>query len=473
LVLLSFIEFIGHFHPLLVHLPIGFLLIALLLHWMSLKNKYASLQPAIPVILLFGTVAAFTSCITGYLLSISDDYDQSIVSWHMWMGIAVTLVSLMLYAKEKNPLFGVNKQLLAIGLFVLVMVTGHLGGSLTHGSDYLTKPLRQMLNGDSAASAVIKPIANLPEAVVYTDIIRPILESNCYGCHNANKQKGGLRMDELSLLMKGGKNGKIIEPGNPTESEMIKRLLLPIDDDDHMPPKEKPQPTESQLALLQWWITNNADPIKSVREFAQTDKIKPILTALQTTVVAEQKARTDIPVVTVAPADEKIIEQLKGRNIVVLPVAQNTHYLMASFVTDSIVDKKDLELLSQLKPQLIWLKLNITNITDEDLSTISQLTNLTKLDLSNTFISDKGLAFLTANIRLQTLNLVGTKVTVAGITALKNLHQLQTLYLYKTGVVSKDWSLLKAAFPKTNIDTGGYKVPLLSADTMEVKAVVK
>ena len=466
--LISFIEFLGHFHPLLVHLPIGILFIALILHWMSLKEKYASLRPALPVILLAGSVAAFASCITGYLLSISDDYDQSMVSWHMWMGIAVTLVSLMLYAKEKYPLFAINKILLSGGLFVLLMITGHLGGSLTHGSDYLTKPFRQMLDSDSAAGTIIKPIANVPEAVAYTDIISPILESKCYGCHNANKQKGGLRMDEINLLMKGGKNGKIIEPGNADSSEMIKRLMLPTDDDNHMPPKEKPQLTESQVALLHWWITNNADPNKKVKDLAQTDKIKPLLAALQTT-AREQKTRTDIPVTVIGQSDEKIIEQLKARNIVVLPVAQNTNYLMVSFVTDSIVDKTDLQLLLQLKPQLIWLKLNHTNITDEALSTVAQLSNLIKLDLSNTFITDKGLALLNTNTNLQTLNLVGTKVTGVGIAALKSLNQLQWLYLYKTGTGSKDWPLLKAAFPKTNIDTGGYQVPLLAEDTMVVK----
>ena len=50
------------------------------------------------------------------------------------MGISVALVSFMLYAK--NPEFAINKKLFAFGLFVLVMITGHLGGSLTHGSDY-------------------------------------------------------------------------------------------------------------------------------------------------------------------------------------------------------------------------------------------------------------------------------------------------------------------------------------------------
>jgi Leucine-rich repeat (LRR) protein len=239
-----------------------------------------------------------------------------------------------------------------------------------------------------------------------------------------------------------------------------------------MPPKEKPQPSESQVALLHWWISNNADAQKKVKDLAQTDKIKPVLIALQT-VTETQKPRTDIPAATVTKADEKIIDQLKARNIVVLPVAQNTNYLMANFVTDSIVDKADLQLLQQLKPQLIWLKLQNTNIADDHILPIAQLTNLVKLDLSNTFITDKGLAQLATISGLQYLNLVGTKITAAGITRLKTLKNLQWLYLYKTGYTSKDWSTVKAIFPKTTIDTGGYQVPLLKEDTTLVKEPVK
>jgi mono/diheme cytochrome c family protein/uncharacterized membrane protein len=470
--LLSVIEFFGHFHPLLVHLPIGILFVALLLQWMNRNNQYATLAPAIPIILLAGCCMAFASCITGYLLSISDEYDQSLVSWHMWMAIAVTLVSLVLYAKEKNPAFAINKKILSAGLFFLLMITGHLGGSLTHGSDYLSRPLQQIFSNDTLANATIKPIANVQEAIAYTDVIAPILQTKCYSCHNANKQKGGLRMDEISLLMKGGKDGKIIKPGNADESELIKRLLLPTDNDHHMPPKEKPQVSESQVALLHWWISNNADAQKKVKDLAQTDKIKPVLIALQT-VTETQKPRTDIPAAAVTKADEKIIDQLKARNIVVLPVAQNTNYLMVNFVTDSIVDKADLQLLEQLKPQLIWLKLQNSNIADDHMLPIAQLTNLTKLDLSNTFITDKGLAQLATISGLQYLNLVGTKITATGIAQLKTLKNLQWLYLYKTGYTSKDWSTVKAIFPKTTIDTGGYRVPLLKEDTTLVKEPVK
>lgn len=466
--LLSITEFLGHFHPLLVHLPIGILLIALLLQFLSRKEKYFSLRPAIPIVLLTGTLAALVSCITGYLLSISDDYDKTLVSWHMWMGIGVALVSLMLYAKEKNPAFAIDKRILSIGLLMLVFVTGHLGGSLTHGSDYLTKPLKNIFSDDTSSTAAIKPIPNVQEAMAYSDVVKPILETKCYSCHNANKQKGGLRMDDSLKLMHGGKDGKVIEPGNADESEMIKRLLLPVDNEDHMPPKEKPQPTEQQIALLHWWISNNADFTKQVKNLQQTDKIKPILLALQK-VAAIKKEYTDIPSTPVEKADEKIMDQLRQEGVVVLPVAQNSNYLMANFITDTIVDKNDLQLLLQLKNQLIWLKLDGTNFNDDGMQTVAQLTNLTKLDISQTPITEKGLVQLQLLTNLQYLNLVGTKISSESLLQLKDLKKLQSLYLYQTNISKTDWAALENAFPKTQIDFGGYMVPLLTGDTSLVK----
>ena len=150
---------------------------------------------------------------------------------------------------------------------------------------------------------------------------------------------------------------------------MIKRLLLPVDNEDHMPPKEKPQPTEQQIALLHWWISNNADFTKKVKDLQQTDKIKPILLALQKA-TAVKKEYTDIPSAPVDKADEKIIDQLKQKGVVILPVAQNSNYLMANFITDTIVDKNDLQLLLQLKKQLIWLKLDGTNFSDDGMHAI-------------------------------------------------------------------------------------------------------
>jgi len=151
-VLASITEFIAHFHPLLVHLPIGFLLAGLLLQWLSGKDKYVSFKPAIPVLLLWGAIAATISCITGYLLSISDDYDQGLVNWHQWMGISVAVISWFVWLKQRNSRLPLSKTILSVVLLLLIFITGHLGGSLTHGSDYLTKPLGDIFKNDSKFS---------------------------------------------------------------------------------------------------------------------------------------------------------------------------------------------------------------------------------------------------------------------------------------------------------------------------------
>jgi ABC-type sulfate transport system permease component len=105
-------ELIGHLHPALVHLPIGILLIDLFMQSLARKEKYKALKIAVPITLLCGAITALFSSITGYVLSTTDDYNKSLLTFHMWMGFATTLVAFMLYAKEKNPQFAINKTLL-------------------------------------------------------------------------------------------------------------------------------------------------------------------------------------------------------------------------------------------------------------------------------------------------------------------------------------------------------------------------
>ncbi|GEO09573.1 c-type cytochrome domain-containing protein [Segetibacter aerophilus] len=464
------LEFLGHFHPVIVHLPIGVLLVAIFLQWLSGKEKYRGVKPAIAPILLSGSIASIVACVTGYFLSISDDYDQSSVNWHMWMAIGVVLVSLVLYTKEVNPKVEVSKKFLSIGLVVLITVTGHFGGTLTHGSDYLSKPFFKMFSGDSVVNTAIKPVANVQEALVYDDVIKPILETKCYSCHNENKQKGKLRMDDIALLLKGGKHGKIIDVNNVDSSEMLQRLLLPTDNEKHMPPKEKPQPTESQVALLHWWISNNADFKKKVKDIQQPDKIKPVLLALQKPVIIKKQA-LNLPATAVEKGDEKIIQQLTKKGFVVLPVAQNTNYLMVTLTDAKKVIKKDIDLLGKLSNQIVSLKISNSTFENEAIGSLSKLSNLRKLNLANTNLTDKELPALNSLQHLQNLNLTGTKVSAQAILQLQKLKELKTMYLYQTSISKSDSLKLKTAFAKTEIDFGNYFVPLLPSDTTLVKQV--
>ncbi len=455
-------EIIGRFHPVLVHLPIGILLLAGLFQLFALKPKFASLHAAINIALFWGMISAIASCISGYLLSQSGDYDEELVITHKWFGISTAFVSLVAYLFNRWE--NVFAKWVILLMVPLIIITGHLGGSLTHGSDYLTKGFSEK---EKVAAKEIKPITDVQEANVYADIIQPIFQDKCYTCHNKSKKKGGLRLDGPAFILKGGKDGEVIKPGSAEESDMIKRLLLPRNDEDHMPPKEKPQLKENEIALIHWWVASGASFDKKTKELVQTEKIKPVLLALQT--ATPKKILSDVPEKPVEAADEKILKQLRDKGVIIIPLTRNSNYLSANFVTVDSVTSQEIILLNSLKKQLVWLKLSDKKIADSMLTTIGQLTNLTRLQLNNTSITDKGLAFLQSLINLQYLNLVGTKVTTQGVMQLKGLPNLQAIYLYKTFINSSDWLTLKNTFPKVTLDTGGYKVPFLETDTMIVK----
>jgi hypothetical protein len=105
-------------------------------------------------------------------------------------GIGVAVASMILYMKLAKKEFDIAYKLLAFSVLLLLIITGHLGGSITHGSDYLSF-------GSEEDSIIIKPIPNVQEAKVYADIIQPIFQTKCYSCHSSRKQKGGLRLDKF------------------------------------------------------------------------------------------------------------------------------------------------------------------------------------------------------------------------------------------------------------------------------------
>jgi uncharacterized membrane protein/mono/diheme cytochrome c family protein len=459
-------EFTGRFHPLLVHLPIGMLLLACFFQLLAAREKYSYLRPAIGITLFWGMLSAIASCITGYLLSASGDYDEVLVGRHQWMGIGVAVIATVYYFLQQKKIALQYTWVLPVLLVLAVSITGHLGGSLTHGSDYLTASFKNAAGSDTAL--VKKVIPNVQEAVAYTDIIQPLLQTKCYSCHGASKQKGKLRMDQADLLMKGGKEGVVIEAGKADESEMIKRILMEKANEHHMPPKEKPQLTEKEIALLHWWIASGASFDKKTKDLPQTEKIKPILAGLQNT-VTEKKAMADVPSVPVEKADEAAIKKLKALGVVIIPVALGSNYLSASFVAAGSSTDKEINLLLPLKKQLVWLKLNDTKITDAAAAVLVQCSNLSRLELMNTGFTDKGVSQLVSLQQLQLLNLAGTKITAAGLLPLKNAKQLQSVYFYRTGIKNTDWALLQKAFPKVKLDSGGYQVPLFETDTMLVQ----
>ena len=133
------LEFLGHLHPVLVHLPIGILLLACFFQLLTAKEKYNYLKPAIGSTLFCGMITAIFTCITGFILSNSGDYDEDLVGKHQWFGITVAAVSIIYYLLQRGKVIVKYSWVMPVLLIVLISITGHLGGSITHGSDYLTR----------------------------------------------------------------------------------------------------------------------------------------------------------------------------------------------------------------------------------------------------------------------------------------------------------------------------------------------
>ena len=225
-----FFQFLGRFHPLIVHLPIGFLIIAYIMemvgHFDLKKNRH--FKHAVPFILVAGFICSVLAAITGFLLSRGGGYELEAVSSHQWAGISTALLTLItfIFRQKKTylPLFTIT--------VISVFVSGHLGGELTHGKGFITQGL--VKKGNKSEEKIY-----MAEMAVYPDVISPILEANCQSCHNEAKANNQLNLQNYDTILKGGICGLVVEAGNASTSEIIRRVSLPEDDDAAMPPEGK------------------------------------------------------------------------------------------------------------------------------------------------------------------------------------------------------------------------------------------
>lgn len=438
---------IGKLHPLLVHLPIGFFFLAILIRVLIALKKIAVSGSFFKWVLLSTFLVSLFSMGTGWLLSGSGEYEADTLSRHQWSAVFFSVILLLLYFTRHKP----RVQAILWGMALLILtLTGHYGGTLTHGADFL-----------GAASPEQPVIENAQEAVVYEELIRPVLEKKCYSCHGSGKQKGKLRLDSPEFLLKGGTDGPALEAFHAGKSLLMMRILLPESDEDHMPPKGKPQVTEDEKLLLEWWISQGADFHKKSRELEQDRKIQKILSGLETSAGEEQE--TLIPEKEVKPAWANDLEILKKAGILVNPAGLNTHYLEVNLRGIS-PGKTELKALESLKDQVV--RLNATGVKEvEELAEVTgKLENLRVLHLQRTPWSDRELIPLKKLLYLRVLNLSFTRVTDAGLKELDELKELRRLYLYSSGVKDREGAI--KALPGVVIDTGGYRLNVLPADSL-------
>ena len=146
--------------------------------------------------------------------------------------------------KNKKVIIGMNG-----GLVILIILTGHFGGMITHGEQFLTFGSERKVE-----------MVQLPEDPnIYQHFVQPILDRKCVSCHNQNKSKGKLKLTNYQELIIGGESGALFDTNKFDQSLLLKKITSPIDSEGHMPPREKPQLTDEEIILLTERIPRGAE----------------------------------------------------------------------------------------------------------------------------------------------------------------------------------------------------------------------
>lgn len=430
----------GRMHTLFLHFPI--VMLALCIFWelfSGYKKAYVGVKSEIGDDLLLA--AAFTSVITalmGLFLSREPGYNPGLLVWHKWSGIFISFLSLVWYmfrtkVRQARPVLFIT----SFGAMVMIIITGHLGGNITHGQDFIFEPV----NPAKQAPPVL-----FEDAYVYADMVQPILEAKCISCHNAQKAKGELIMETKDLLLKGGKDGKLWDTTVNDFGLLMQRIHLPLESRKHMPPQGKPQLTDDEIAILYYWIKSGASFTTKVDSLPQKDSLRLLAMPLFQTIETDDY--------TFAAPDEKKVQSLNNNYRVVKPLALGSPALSVEFFSKEQFKSQQLNDLVDVKNQIVTLNLNKMPVTDNDLKTIGQFTNLRKLNLSFTDITGATLQELNKLKELKILSLAGTKVKAANIQSLSGLNKLSHLIVWDVTLTAAELNSLQQHLKTTEIETG-------------------
>jgi uncharacterized membrane protein len=260
--------FLGRFHVLMLHLPIGIIVVLFVLEWASRKERYRYLEAASPFLWGAMALSALATVLLGYMHFAEGSFTGPSGDQHRFFGTVVAVIATGVallrsssYANGYKPLFFPA----SIVLLLLVAVTGHYGGNLTHGSTYLVEyapqPLRSL-----AGLAPRRTLTSVSEADPYADVVGPMLQERCAGCHNEDKQESDLVLTTYAGLMRGGESGRVVVAGNTELSELLRRISLDPNDDEFMPAEGKTPLTARQVEIIRWWIAAGAPNGGSIGE---------------------------------------------------------------------------------------------------------------------------------------------------------------------------------------------------------------
>ena len=258
--------FLGPFHMVVLHLPIGLFSFAALLELVAWFRPFEGLRRVLGASLGLGVLMAIVTTVLGLYRSSGGDYLQELLMLHRNTGIAMTVVAGVTLVLHSAVLQAGNRWLWwyrgSLGTtLALLMAASHYGGSLTHGQGFLTQNAPQVIRNwitrwdPPHTNGIVSRADGDTNAVV----VARLFEAKCLSCHGPEKQKGQFRIDQRESLLKGGESGvAAVVPGDPGKSGLFRMILLPVTHEEVMPPAGKPRLADADILAVFRWIQAGA-----------------------------------------------------------------------------------------------------------------------------------------------------------------------------------------------------------------------
>lgn len=433
----NLVAFAGRLHPLVLHLPIGLVGALIVVEaWRLWRGERDCPSVSVPLVWLTALSGAF-AVVSGLLLALEPGYGGITLDRHRLLGIALGVVMIGLaFAFTRGREVAAHgarvayRGLLLLSALLLVPV-GHLGASMTHGEDFLTAPFAAKSEPERRDSGVAlasnegsQPAGDHGDPRLPAHV-KAILTRTCTSCHGESRSKGLLSLHTFEAISAGGEHGAVIDLAKPEESELLIRLRLPVDDDDHMPPANKPQPTEEEIATLVAWVHAAASgkPMLVEGDAAGAESAKANATA----------ASTPRETTTPPQPDAKAIATLREKLVHVQPMDESASLLWIDFAaTPNVADAEVAALLVPVAEFVGDLSLARTAVGDGTLALVRGMPKLRRLDLRGTRVTDAGVRELTDNDSIEELILAATAVGDGSLDAIRSMKRLTRLYAWKT-----------------------------------------
>lgn len=504
----ALLQTFGRSHLVVLHLPIGLLLVAAMIEAFRVvrprpipaageddENLRRLLRqtptPSAYTCVFFATLFGAYTAVSGWVYT-GNEFTTTLwgggdLEWHRWLGtIAAALSALTLILglaatlARKTVTTRVYKASLLLAA-IAVGWAGHLGGELVHGEGYIIEPVINQLKPKSptappapaptpentpsdadpeAQPAQLQPAdaqpgseapALVPVAFTFERDIAPILNESCVRCHREGRVRGDLKLDTFADTM------SMVVPGDALASELIVRVQLP-ESDEYSMPKDKPGLPAEQIETLVAWV--NA---------LETVPDEPLPPAPEVRHTAGPKTQTPPSTLAIEAADQPIelspaqreardaaIDRLRTRMISAgTRAAELGNVEVRVFEARAGFGDADLDLLDGLQPCLTMLDLSGTAITDAGVDRLArEFPRLRVLRLGQTSIGDDAARSLASLSELAMLDVHITGVTADGLSAVAGVGSLRVLRCWNTETTADEIAGLALRFPSVDIQAG-------------------